>query len=253
MTAAPTGHNGPVTDEPLVLEADDAGVRLLTFNRPHKLNAFDSALYDAAAAALEGAADDDAVHVVVITGAGRAFSAGQDLEEMARLATGEASSSSFPRFVDVVQSFPKPLVAAVNGVAVGIGMTMLAHCDLVLVDEGARLRTPFTELGVPPEAASSLLFPARMGWQQAARVLFSSDWVSATEAVALGLALRTCAPGTVVDEALELARRIAVHPVAALRASKEAMIAAQLSAVQAAREREDAAFAAVFAARRAIS
>lgn len=234
-----------------MLAHDAGGVRLLTFNRPDKLNAFDSPLYDAAAAALRAAAADDGVGAVVLTGAGRAFSAGQDLAEMARLASGEASSSSFPAFVDELTAFPKPLLAAVNGVAVGIGMTMLAHCDIVYVDEGARMRTPFTELGVPPEAASSLLFPARMGWQQAARVLFTSDWVTAPEAVALGLALHVSPAGTVVDETLALAQRIAEHPVGALRAAKETMLAARHDGVAAARAREDAAFAAVFAAGRA--
>jgi enoyl-CoA hydratase/carnithine racemase len=83
-----------------------------------------------------------------------------------------------------------PLLAAVNGVAVGLGFTLLAHCNLVLVDAEARLRVPFAELGVPPEAASSVLFPARMGWQQAARILLTSDWVSARRTVELGLALQ---------------------------------------------------------------
>jgi enoyl-CoA hydratase/carnithine racemase len=228
---------------------DTDRVRLITFDRPDKLNAFDSALYAAAADALaEAAADDEHVHAVVLTGAGRAFSAGQDLGEMAALRKGSSHTSAFPRFVDEIQSFPKPLLAAVNGVAVGIGMTMLAHCDLVYVDEYARLRTPFTELGVPPEAASSLLFPARMGWQRAARLLFSSDWVSAHEAVTLGLALEVCPAGTVVERALAEARRIAAHPVTALRAAKTAMLDALLPAVRRARRVEDAGFAAIFGA-----
>jgi len=186
---------------------DHDRVRLLTLDRPEALNAFDNALYDATAAALNEAAADDEVAVVVITGSGRAFSAGQDLVEMAELAAGmgipgpEAEPESlkgvvsgFPGLLDALQSFPKPLMAAVNGLGLGIGFTMLAHCDLVLIAEGARLKTPFTSLGVAPEAASSLLFPVRMGWQQAARVLFTSDWISAAEAVELGIALRVCPP-----------------------------------------------------------
>jgi len=234
-----------------VLVADSGAVRTLTLNRPDKLNSFNSELYREAGDALAAAAVDDGVSVVILTGAGRAFSAGQDLDEMAALAAGSGGGSAFPVFVDALQSFPKPLIAAVNGVAVGIGMTLLAHCDLVLVDEGARMRTPFTALGVAPEAGSSVLFPVRMGWQQAARVLFTSDWVSAAEAVTLGLALQTCPPGTVLAAAGELAARIAQFPVSSLRATKTTLLDAQLPAVVRARGVEDQAFASIFAQRRA--
>ena len=222
---------------------DRGAVRLLTLDRPEALNAFDSPLYRAAGTALTAARADDGVSVVVITGAGRAFSAGQDLDEMARLAGGEAIESGFPVLLDALESFDKPLVAAVNGPAVGIGFTMLPHCDLVLVAEGARLRTPFAEMGVPPEAASSVLFPARMGWQRAAEVLFTSPWLSAEEAVECGIALRTVPPGDLLREALALADRIAAAPLAALRAIKATMLAGRADAVAAARAREDQAFA----------
>jgi enoyl-CoA hydratase/carnithine racemase len=181
--------------------------------------------------------------VVVLTGEGRAFSAGQDLKEMARLAAGESVESGFPDLLDALQRFDKPLVAAVNGLGIGIGFTILPHCDLVLVSTEARFRVPFAELGVPPEAASSYLFPARMGWQRAAEVLFTSDWVSAEEAVACGMALRTCAPTALHDDALALAARIATAPLAALVAIKSAMLAARAEAVVAARAHEEAAFA----------
>ncbi|HKE77432.1 MAG TPA: enoyl-CoA hydratase/isomerase family protein [Acidimicrobiales bacterium] len=227
----------------LVRVEDRGAVRLLTLDRPEALNAFDSPLYRAAGAALTAARADDGVSVVVITGAGRAFSAGQDLDEMARLAGGEAIESGFPVLLDALESFDKPLVAAVNGPAVGIGFTMLPHCDLVLVAEGARLRTPFAEMGVPPEAASSVLFPARMGWQRAAEVLFTSPWLSAEEAVECGIALRTVPPGDLLPEALALADRIAAAPLAALRAIKATMLAGRADAVAAARAREDQAFA----------
>jgi enoyl-CoA hydratase/carnithine racemase len=221
-------------------------VRVLTFDRPEKLNAFDSAQYQAAGDAVSAAAVDDSVHALVLTGVGRAFSAGQDLDEMAALARGEGTGSNFPHFVDAIAAFPKPLLAAVNGLAIGIGFTMLAHCDLVLIDETARCRTPFTQLGVAPEAASSALFPARMGWQQAARVLFTSDWVSAAEAVQFGIALQTCAAGTVLAETLELATRIAAFPLTSLTATKKTLLDAQLPVVQRARQVEDAAFAELF-------
>jgi enoyl-CoA hydratase/carnithine racemase len=233
-------------DEGTLVRAEDRGaVRLLTLDRPDVLNAFDRALYQATADALDAARDDDSVHVVVLTGAGRAFSSGQDLGEMARLAAGEAVESAFPALLDALQRFDKPLVAAVNGVAVGIGFTMLPHCDLVLVAEGARFRTPFAEMGVPPEAASSLLFPARMGWQRAAHVLFASPWLTASEAVEHGIALRVVPAANLVDEALALAEQVAAAKLPALRAIKATMLAARDADVTAARDREDAAFAAV--------
>jgi len=233
-----------------MLRVDDHDrVRVLTLDRPEALNAFNNALYDATATALNEAAADDGIAVVVITGSGRAFSAGQDLLEMAELASGmgdaDAAVSGFPGLLDALQSFPKPLMAAVNGLGLGIGFTMLAHCDLVLIAEGARLKTPFTSLGVAPEAASSLLFPVRMGWQQAARVLFTSDWISAAEAVELGMALRMCPPEALMGEALELAGRIARMPISSLVVTKRLMLDAQLPLVRQARAREDAAFVTV--------
>ena len=117
---------------------------------------------------------------------------------MAAIATGsavEGAGRGFMGLLDALVDTSVPLLAAVNGVAVGLGFTLLAHCDIVLVDAGARLRVPFAELGVPAEAASSLLFPAAMGWQQAARVLLTSDWVDAAELVELGLALRRASRG----------------------------------------------------------
>jgi enoyl-CoA hydratase/carnithine racemase len=220
-------------------------VRVLTLERPEVLNAFDTALYRATAAALDAARDDDDVHVVVLTGAGRAFSSGQDLGEMARLATGEQSGSGFPALLDALEAFDKPLVAAVNGAAIGIGFTLLPHCDLVLVADTARFRTPFAEMGVPPEAASSVLFPERMGAQQAARVLFTSAWLSAEEAVDLGIALRVVPAADLLDEALALAGQVAANPLPALRAIKGALLAGRNAAVTAARRYEDQAFAAV--------
>lgn len=237
-------------EDAVVVARDDGEVRILTLNRPDKLNAFSNQLYTAAADSLSDAAEDDAVSVVVLTGNGRAFSAGQDLGEMAALATGASEPSAFPSFVDELQGFPKPLLAAVNGLAVGIGFTLLAHCDLVLADSSARFRAPFTALGVAPEAGSSVLFPARMGWQQAARVLLTSDWVSADEAVRLGLVLQVCPDGTVLSETLSLAHRIAEFPLASLMATKRVMLDGRLPSVKRARQIEDAAFAAIFEQRR---
>jgi len=244
-----------------MLRIDDHDrVRLITLDRPDALNAFNAALYDAGRDALLAAAVDDAVAAVVITGEGRAFSAGQDLLEMAELASkhglggsGDDESdaepggdaSGFSGFLDALQSFPKPLIAAVNGLGLGIGFTMLAHCDLVFIAEGARLKTPFTSLGVSPEAASSYLFPLRMGWQRAAKILFTSDWISAEEAVEVGIALQVCAPDALLPETLELAARIARMPISSLVTTKRVMLDAQLPQIREARAREEAAFVTV--------
>src|SRR5207253_8160127 len=153
-----------------------------TFNRPEARNAFDVAMYRACAAAFSEAQEDDDVRAVVLTGTGTAFSAGQDLKEMRAFASGTAETdgaSGFPVLLDIVQAFPKPLLAAVNGFAVGLGFTILAHCDLVVVADDARFRVPFTELGVPAAAGNTYLFPMRMGWPRAARVLFTGDWLTA--------------------------------------------------------------------------
>jgi enoyl-CoA hydratase/carnithine racemase len=225
-------------------------VLVLAFDRPAARNAFDSAMYRSVAGALSGALGDDDVHAVVLTGRGKAFTSGQDLREMAAIATGEAgpeAGTGFQDLLDVLQRFDKPLLAAVHGVGMGLGCSILGHVDLVLMDESARLRAPFAEMGVPPEAASSVLFPMRMGWQQAARVLLASEWVTADEAVASGLALRTCPDGTVLDRTLALARTIASFPPHATRQIKRLMLAGRGSAVGEARRREEAAFAALFA------
>jgi enoyl-CoA hydratase/carnithine racemase len=228
------------------IEDPSPGVRVIAFNRPEVRNAFDTAMYQEVTAALQAADTDEAVGAVVLTGRGPAFTSGQDLAEMAAIASGtavEGAGQGFMGLLDCLVDLSVPLLAAVNGVAVGLGFTLLPHCNLVLVEAGARLRVPFAELGVPPEAASSILFPALMGWQRAARVLLTSDWVGARELVDLGLALRVCDEGAVLDETVALAARIAAHPRAATRASASLLRAARRDSVLEANRREQAAFA----------
>jgi len=228
--------------EPVLLVDDDAGVRTLTFNRPEALNAFDQELWYAAAAALEDAAADDHVRCVLVTGNGRAFSAGQDLGEMADPTVFEGQEPGYQRFMPVLESFPKPIVAAVNGVGVGIGLTMLLHCDIVLMSDQARLKVPFISLGVTTEASASLLMPATMGWQRAAEVLFTEPWIDADQAVADGIALRAVPHDRLLDEARALAGHIGGLPLGPLLATKALMQAGRADAVAAARTREVAEF-----------
>jgi enoyl-CoA hydratase/carnithine racemase len=226
---------------------DDARVRVLTLNRPEALNAFNDELYHAAGAALEEAAERADIACVVITGTGRAFSAGQDLAEMGRLSAatrtdfGDAGPG-FPRFLDTLAAFGKPVIAAVNGIGVGIGMTMLLHVDLAFIASTARLRAPFVPLGVVPEAAGSLLMPVVMGNQRAALKLYTGDWITADEAVEYGLALRAVEPDELMNVTMDLARRIAKMPVASLSATKRIVVEGRIDAVRAARAREDRAF-----------
>lgn len=228
---------------------DDARVRTLTFRRPEAANSFSEELYRATAAALDAAAADDSVSVVVLTGEGKVFSAGTDLKEMAAIAQAVASGDATPEtgkgfqiLMDAVVSFPKPLLAAVNGPGIGLGLTILPHCDLVLIAEGAKLSAPFTTMGVAPEAASSYLLPRYLGPQKANLVLLWGHSLTAEEAVESGLALRVCSRDEVLEETLDLARELAAKPLASLLATKRVITEAHREAVLAARAREDAAF-----------
>lgn len=225
---------------------DEQRVRTLTLDRPDALNAFDEELYDATADALLAAADDPGVAVVLLTGAGRAFSAGTDLVEMHRMSTDpdfQRGRHGFPGLLDALVAFPKPLVVAVNGVGLGIGATVLGFADLAFMSSTARLKCPFTSLGVAPEAASSYLFPRLVGHQAAAWMLLSSEWFSADEALAAGLVWRVCEPDDLLAEARRHAEVLARRPVASLVAVKQAMTAPLRAGIDAARERENAAFA----------
>ncbi len=234
----------------MIISVEDAErVRLVTLRRPEAKNAFNAELYLATADALEETAERDDLAVAVITGCEGSFSAGVDLAEMGKIGSGEASEDStktlgygFQRFLDIVERFPKPLIAAVNGYAVGIGLTMLPYCDLVLVAESARMRGPFARLGVVPEAGSSHTLAAVMGRQAAAYALYTSEWIDAQTAVDTGLAWRTCSDDALLDEALAVARQIARMPVVSLVETKRLLLADRGDAAAAARAREEEVF-----------
>lgn len=225
-----------------VLEELREGVLLLTLNRPAQKNAFNHHMWCDLRDALADACDDDEVRVVVITGAEGAFSAGQDLGEMGIREADGPREHGFASFMDRLCSFDKPLLAAVNGVGVGIGLTLLLHCDVVHIAEGARLRPPFVTLGVVPEAASSYLLPLTIGYQRAAEAFFTADWIDARRAVELGIAARLCPPEELLSSVCELAGRIAKQPLGSLRHTKRLMLAHRQAGVRLARQGEDAAF-----------
>ena len=227
----------------------DRAVAIVTLDRPATANAFNTTMYREMRLALLAAADNPEIGAVLVTSVGKHFCAGQDLDEMSLIATGQATreaETAFPALLDVLQSYPLPLIAAVRGAAVGLGMTMLGHFDLVVVADDARLRVPFAPLGVPPEAGSSATLPAAMGRQRAAEALFTGRFISGAEAAAAGLALRAVSSAEVEATARGLADEVATHPVAALRAIKAALVAARIESVRAARAHEEEAFARLF-------
>jgi enoyl-CoA hydratase/carnithine racemase len=231
----------------VLVQIDDAnGVRTLTLNRPEALNAFNEALYDATTVALRAADDDPAVAVVLLTGAGRAFSAGNDLVEMqARITDPDYESGvyGFPGMIEALTALRKPLILALNGLGVGIGATILGYADLVFMSSTARLKCPFTSLGVAPEAASSYLLPQLIGRQNAAWMLMSSEWVDADEALRMGLAWKVCAPDDLLAEARRHAEVLASRPISSLMAVKQTIVDPTRAEIAAALEREYAQFA----------
>ena len=235
---APATTLPPVTSPPVLAAEARDGYLELTFDRPDSLNAFNQELWYAAAGALDAAAQDDSVVCVLLTGRGRAFSAGQDLGEMNDPAAFADRPPGYGRFMPSLETFPKPVVAAVNGVAVGIGTTMLLHCDLVYVARSARLKLPFISLGVTTEASASLLLPQVVGWQRAAELLFTEPWISADQAVSDGLALAAVDDDDLMAVARSAAARIGSLPLDPVRTTKRLLLAGRAEAVAAARLRE---------------
>jgi enoyl-CoA hydratase/carnithine racemase len=229
---------GEATKEVLVENED--GVLRLTLNRPEVLNAITSRTYVMLREALDLAAEDPGIRCVLLTGTGRAFTAGLDLTDDE--GSVEERWAIYDAFVQRFEGLGKPLVVAVNGLAVGIGVTMLGHADIVLAAQSARFRMPFVPLGLGPEAGSSYTMPALMGRQNAAHALFTGDWLSASEAAASGL-VRTVVPDdALAAEALALCTRIAAMPVASLVATKQMLLANRLEAARLARAREERVF-----------
>ncbi|OPC83596.1 crotonase [Embleya scabrispora] len=228
-----------------MIRIEDADrVRTLTLDRPEALNAFNEALYDATADALIDAAADPAVAVVVLTGAGRAFSAGTDLIEMAQLNSGTKVKGrhGFGGMVDRIQAFPKPLLVAVNGLGLGIGATVLGFADLAFMADTARLKCPFTSLAVAPEAGSSVTFPQLIGRQNAMWALLSSEWLSAAECLEMGLVFKVCPADELMAVTMRHARILAAKSIPSLIEAKRTVLDGLGDSVAQARRREDAAF-----------
>jgi len=205
---------------PEILTEREEGVLRVRIHRADKKNALTLAMYAALTAALDEAAQDAAIRVVVLTGSGDSFSSGNDIADfLANPPAGE--DSPVFQFLAALRQFEKPLVAAVNGLAVGIGVTMLLHCDLIYARAGATLSMPFVNLGLCPEGGSSLVLPRLIGYPRAAELLLLGEPFSAEQALAWGLINGIGADAAATLElALGQARRLARQPAAAVRLAK---------------------------------
>ena len=209
----------------------------LTFARPDKKNALTNAMYGTLADAILAAETDPAVRAIVLRGEGDMYTAGNDVGEFAVMATGQfRGERHVSRFIDAIARSTKPMVAAVQGRAVGIGTTMLLHCDFVVLAENALLSTPFVGLALVPEAASSLLLPLRIGYARAYEMFALGETLAAKAALALGVANRVVPLDKLHAEAASVAAKLAKQPAGSLAATKRLMRNAETLLAQMAAE-----------------
>ena len=225
-----------------ILVARDGAVQRITINRPEKKNALTTAMYTAFAEAIRAADGDAGVRVMLIEGAGDAFTAGNDLQDF----LAQASRGGPRPVLDFLQVFShaaKPIVAAVHGVAVGVGTTMLAHCDLVYAAEGTRFSMPFVNLGLCPENASSFLLPSILGYQRAAELLMFGEPFDAAKAREIGLVNAVVPAAGLGATAMAAAQKLAAKPPESLRLTKRLLRRAWMPEIEAALAAESKAFA----------
>lgn len=215
-----------------ILTSKASGILTIEFNRPEKKNAITSAMYQTMADALKDAENDAAIRAIVIIGKPEIFTAGNDLEDFLKNTSAEVGDRPVAQFMRALSSASKPVVAAVAGNAVGIGTTLLMHCDLVYAAENAKFSMPFTQLGLCPEFASSMLFPQMVGYQRAAEKLLLGEAFSAQEAYEMGLVSRVVPVADLAAFAHAKAANLAALPASSLRVTKRLMKSAQAVQVQ---------------------
>jgi enoyl-CoA hydratase/carnithine racemase len=216
------------------------GVLTLSLNRPAKMNALTREMYGALASGLNEAAGDFGIRAVIITSEGEHFTAGNDIKDFMEHPPS-SDDTEVAKFLASLLNFPKPLLAAVKGNAVGVGTTMLLHCDVVLAAPNANFSMPFTSLGLVPEAGSSYLFPALVGYQRAARIFMTGESFSAEAAMEMGLV--STIEAEVLEAANKLAAQIASQPPQAIINTKALLKASKHDAVEAVMKAEFQLFA----------
>lgn len=220
------------------------GLMTITINRPERKNAFTNSMYTALGDAFRDATHSSAVKVVLLKGHPECFSAGNDLGDFLNNPPKEMDAPVF-RFLRLIAAFPKPVVAQVEGVAVGIGTTMLLHCDLVYASSKARFSMPFVKLGLCPEAASSLLVPQLAGYQRAAELLLLGDLFNAQKAYDCGIVTAVCEPEALTAHVGEQINKLLALPLPSLLTSKRLMKGNQKAEVSSKMQEEGALFVAM--------
>lgn len=225
----------------ITVEDVESGIRVLTIDRPEKKNALDRVTYQSLAAELRSADADASVRAIVLAGAGGTFCSGNDIADFS---TPDKDRLIGPEdFLTTLVDIRKPVIAAVEGWAVGIGTTLLLHCDLVYAGEGARFRMPFVALGVVPEAGSTYLFERLAGHRRSTELLLLGDTFGASVAESLGLVNAVVAEGSALEFAVDRARAVAALPAESVVATKALLAQATRREVHAAMQREFAEFA----------
>jgi enoyl-CoA hydratase/carnithine racemase len=234
-----------------ILTQIENGILTISFNRPEKKNAITTTMYQAMADALRHAENDTAVRAILITGKPEIFTAGNDLEDFMKNAGSLANPDSVPpvyQFMQALNECGKPVIAAVSGAAVGIGTTLLMHCDLIYLADNAKLSMPFTQLGLCPEFASSMVFQKIVGYQRAAEKLMLGEAFGAQEAYEMGFVNKVLPLEELLPYALQVAAKLAALPAASIRVTKRLMKANQPAAVNAKMMEENQHFAAMLGA-----
>ncbi len=216
-----------------ILTNKSNGILTIEFNRPEKKNAITAAMYQKMADALKEAEGDTAVRAILITGKPEVFTAGNDLDDFLKNESAEVGDQPVAQFMRALSAATKPVVAAVAGNAVGIGTTLLMHCDLVYAADNAKFAMPFTQLGLCPEFASSMLFPQLVGYPRAAEKLLLGEAFSAEEAYEMGMVSRVLPVNDLLPFAQGQAAKLAALPAASLRITKRLMKEGQAAAVNA--------------------
>jgi enoyl-CoA hydratase/carnithine racemase len=225
-----------------ILTERSAAMLRVQLNRPAKKNAMTASMYITLAEIFSEAASDDAIRVVLWHGAGGSFTAGNDVEDFLKNPPG-AGESPQSRLMSALMNLDKPLVAAVQGIAVGGGTTMLTHCDFVYAGESTRFQTPFINIGLVPEFGSSFSLPSRIGYLRAAELFLLGQPFDARRAAELGLVTRVVPDADVLATAMETAEKLAQKPIGALRACKKLIRLSTRDQVDAAIRRENEEFA----------